>query len=75
MVVEISKFCVDMALSAEYSFLALGCDGAFANEKLIAHIMNITEEPEERKLCGGFYFVSATLCGNHRVNLVEASAF
>ena len=66
---------MDMALSAEYSFLALGCDGAFANEKLIAYIMNITEELEGRKICGGFHFVSATLCGNHRVNLVEASAF
>ena len=51
LVEEISKFCVDMALSAEYSFLALGCDGAFANEKLIAHIMNITEELEGRKIC------------------------
>ena len=76
---EISKFCVDMALQAEYSFLALGADGAFSNEKLIAYIINTTEEDylegRGREACGGFQLVSASLCGNHRTNLVEASSF
>ena len=32
-------------------------------------------EGRGREACGGFQLVSASLCGNHRTNLVEASSF
>ena len=75
LVEHISAFSCSLARQAQYSFLALGCDGTSGNLKMVAHIINTSEGDEGRTVCGGCEFVSYTLCGNHRVNLVEVAMY
>ena len=72
---RLSEFARELCGRAQFSFLALGCDGAASNDKLVAYLAESVYDDTRRKELGGFGCISATLCGNHRVNLVEAASF
>ena len=48
LVARLAAFTTALASSAIFSFLALGCDGASTDLKLLAYILEITETVEGR---------------------------
>ena len=66
------KYMKSIAAQNQISYLCLGTDGAFLKEKLATFCTRLSGTRESRLRLGGCeWFMCATLCGNHLVNLVE----